>query len=468
MRGAYLPALVSAAVLALQSMPVRAQSVFPYPVEKVTLDNGLDVLLVSMPEFKDVLSLNVLVLAGAGNETEKGKTGFAHLFEHIMFRHEYKGQSDGYRKAMNKLGAFNNAWTWFDVTFYHPLTFSSNLDAVTLASGEVVPGLLELEASRFTALGFDEKIFKTETGAVLGEYRKNATNPGLAMAEKQLELAYPQHPYGHTTIGFFQDVVNMSQHYEYARWFYDSYYRPNNCVLVMAGDIDVATLIPKINAAFGGWEYQEAPVIDVQDPPQQSERRGHVAWDADVPPRVNVAYLGPKFVTGSKGTAVGQILGELLTSRSAPLFRKLRFEDKAVSQLHLSATEGFHRRLVEIDGQLYADQYAEGGESYKERVIQDIIAGFGELKNFSSTESATRILELVKSKYTYDFLAQLNSPANVALQLAYYYRFERDPQVIDKLVQSVQDLTPADIDHYARTYFVDNSRVIVTMAPREG
>lgn len=459
--------LTFAIVLASTGGPevLQAQKVFPYPVEKVTLENGLDVLLVSMPEFRDVLSFNMLVLAGSRNETEKGKTGFAHLFEHIMFRHEYQGGSGGYREAINKLGAFNNAWTWFDVTFYHPLTFTSNLDAVTLSTGEIVPGLLELEASRFTALDFDEKIFATETGAVLGEYRKNATNPGVAMAEKQLQLAYPVHPYGHTTMGYHEDVENMSLHYEHARWFYDTYYRPNNCILVIAGDFTKAELLPKLTAAFGPWEAKQPPAIDIQDPPQTEELRGHVAWDADVPPRVNVAYKGPRFSTGSKGTAVGQILGELLASRSAPLYRKLRFEKETVSSLHLSATEGFDRRLVEIEGQLYAEQYGERGEPYLEETIQDIIQGFAELGSFVSQENAAEILETVKSKYAYDLLAALDSPANVAQTLAYYYRFERDPEVIDRLVASVRALTPADIQAYARQYFVDDNRVIVTMAP---
>lgn len=180
----------------LTETAAQPKKVFNFPVHKVTLDNKLDVIFIEMPEFKDVLSLNMLVLAGARNEVEKGKTGFAHLFEHIMFRHKYGGIVNGYDVAINKLGAFNNAWTWFDVTFYYPLTFTFNLDSKILPNGESFPGILELEASRFTSLAFDEKIFKTESGAVLGEYRKIATDPGLAIEEKLLELAYPVHSYG--------------------------------------------------------------------------------------------------------------------------------------------------------------------------------------------------------------------------------------------------------------------------------
>ena len=98
-------------------------------------------------------------------------------------------------------------------------------------------------------------------------------------------------------------------------------------------------------------------------------------------------------------------------------------------------------------------------------MIDDVIAGCEDLKHFSELQGAGQLLEMVKSKYKYDLLAQLNSPANVALNLAYYYRFERDPQVLDRLVRSVQELTPGDIDAFARDYFVADNRVVVTLAP---
>lgn len=459
--------LVLAAAVFSHPAAVQAKKIFPYFVNKTTLENKLDVIIIEMPEFKDVLSFNMMVLTGARNETEKGRTGFAHLFEHIMFRHKYGDMINGYDMAINKLGAHNNAWTSYDVTFYHPLTFTSNLEAVRRSTGEIVPGLLELEASRFTSLAYDEKIFKMETGAVLGEYRNNAANPSLAMSEKQLGLAFPKHPYGHTVMGYYDDVVDMPNHYDYAVWFYDTYYRPSNCVLVIAGDVKKDEILPKVQQAFSAWEPGEIPVIDVEDPPQQEELRGHVAWKADVPPRVWVGYKGAGYTTGSKPTAVGQILSELLTSRSAPLYKKLRFEKKTVNSLYLSVPDSFDPRLVSCYTQLFADQYEEKGNEYIEEVTDDVIQGMEELKTFSYQSDAADILETVKSKVKYDLLAGLNSPANVAETFAWYYRFERDPEVIDQLVQSILELSPADIDAFARKYFVENNRVIITMAPKE-
>lgn len=461
--------MISTSSSVLPAKEPAAKKFFSFPTQKVTLENGLDVIFIEMPAFKNVLSFNMLVLTGARNETEKGKTGFAHLFEHIMFRHKYNGVVNGYDDAINKLGAFNNAWTWFDVTYYHPVTFTANLEPKKLPDGTVVPGLLELEASRFTQLAFDRKIFQTEAGAVLGEYRKSATDPGLAMDEKLLELMYPNHSYGHTTIGYLNDVQDMPNHYDYAVWFYDTFYRPNNCVLVVAGDVRSDELLPKIRAAFGGWQPKPTPPVDVQDPPQTSEKRGHVEWDAQVPPRVNVAHKGPRFATGSKETAVGMILPELLVSESAPLYRKLRYEKKTVSALSMNAQsyQGFDPRPIECEARLYLEQFKEKGDAYIEEVVQDIKSGLEDLKKFSSDPQAAKVLETVKSKFKYDFLAAMDSPASVASTFAWYYRFERDPDVLDKLIAAIEQLSPSDIDAFASKYFVENNRVIITMAPKQ-
>ncbi|MCI0404124.1 MAG: insulinase family protein, partial [Acidobacteria bacterium] len=261
-----------------------AAKVFPYPIHKKTLANGLDVIVIETPEFKSVLSYNTLVLAGARNETEKGKTGLAHLFEHILFRHRYQGAEGGYDDLMARLGTHNNAWTWFDVTYYHPLTFTQNLKA----KGDL-PGLVELEASRFTGLDFDEKIFKTETGAVLGEYRRNASFPSLRMSEHLFALQFPHHPYGHETIGYYEDVLDMPNHYDAARRFYDAYYRPNNCVVIIAGDVQAAEMFKLVEPHYAGWQRKDVPPIVATGEPPKKEQREHVPWDADVAPLVWVS-----------------------------------------------------------------------------------------------------------------------------------------------------------------------------------
>lgn len=446
-----------------QAAPKQKAKVFPYPIHKKTLPNGLDIIVIETPEFKNVLSYNTLVLAGARNETEPGKSGLAHLFEHILFRHRYAGEDSGYNQRMDKLGTHNNAWTWFDVTFYHPLTFTSNLTGT-----DELPGVLTLESSRFTSLNFTEKIFKTEAGAVLGEYRRVASFPTVKLSEHLLALLFPHHPYGHTTIGYYEDVLDMPNEYEAALKFYDTYYRPNNCVLIIAGDVKAEEIFEQVEPYYRDWEPKEVPPIVPTGAPPRKEQRQHVPWDADVAPLVWVAYRMPAFRPGTTESAVMELLNELLVAEAAPLYKKLRYEKQTASSLGFaegrSGFESFDARVLTVSARLFKDKYAQRGTEYFDEVSSDIIAGLDDLKRFSRQKGAKKLLATLKSKYRYDFLAGLSSPANIAQSFAWYYRFTRDPEVFEKLLDSVEKLKPRDIDSFARKYFVPENRAVLTLA----
>lgn len=449
------------------SSEVKSKPTFPYAVQKTTLENGLDVIVIETPEFKDVLSYNTLVLAGSRNETEPGKTGLAHLFEHILFRHIYGGKEGGYEDFMARLGTHNNAWTWFDVTFYHPLTFTANLTSQT-RDGEELPGLVELESSRFKSLKFTEKIFKTEAGAVLGEYRRGASSPYQKLEERAYALLFPHHPYGHTTIGYYEDVLDMPNEYEAAVKFYRTYYRPNNCVLILAGDVKYSKIIPLVKQYYGDWEPSPVPKIESHGMPPEKEQREHVPWDADVAPILWVVYPMPAFRPGTSESAASLILDELLVSETAPLFKKLRYEKKTTSNLGFAeGTQGyqsFDPRALIISAQLFKERYQKEGKNYAEDVIQDILQATEDLKHFSDNPKSAELLNTLKRKYRYDFLASLSSPARIAEQFAWFYRFERDPDVLEKVLSSIDALTPKDIDRLAANYFIPEHRAILTLS----
>ena len=202
--------------------------------------------------------------------------------------------------------------------------------------------------------------------------------------------------------------------------------------------------------------------------PLQGPKREHAGWPVDVAPRLYVAYRQPRFETASVETAVGQLLAELLVSRSAPLYKKLRFEKQTVSELAFAeGTQGFESfdpRLAIFDAQLFKEQYAQKGTAYVDEVIRDIEQGVGDLQQFSRQKDAKQILQTLKSKYRYDFLAAMSSPAAIAQNLAWYYRFQRDPEVFEKLLGSVERLQPKDVDAFARKYFVPQNQVIITLA----
>ncbi len=441
----------------LCSISAASAGVLSYPVRKKTLPNGLDVVVIETPEFKDVLSVNTMVLAGSGKEQERGKTGFAHLFEHILFRHRHGGVEGGYDDSMNKLGTHNNAWTWFDVTYYHPLTFASNL-----------PSLLELESSRFKALDFSEKTFRTEAGAVLGEYRKNASRSAEKMAERLFALMFPNHPYGHTTMGYYGDVVDMPNHFDTAKKFYDAYYRPNNCVLIVAGDVKAPEVFKLVAPKYADWKASPIPPVQTTGEAPKKERREHVLWDADVAPSVWVAYRMPAFKPAGRDSAAAELLNELLVSPAAPLYKKLRYEKQTVSSLGFEeGSRGFESadpRVLTVSAELFKEKYTAKGKPYFDEVAADIVAGLDELKSFSKQKGAKDLLRVVKSKYRYDFLAELSSPETIASTFGWYYRFDRDPQVLDKLLEAVDAVKPEDIDRLAAAQFTPENRVVLTLA----
>jgi zinc protease len=459
-------ALMLAAAAALAQPPKTAAKFFPYPVESKTLPNGLNVVVIPTPEFRGMVTYATEVLAGSRNETQEGKTGLAHLFEHIMFLHQYEGQPHGYQQAMRRMGAFNNAFTDYDLTFYHPTTFTSNLVGPVRGPDGPGPGLIQLEASRFENLKLDRKTFQVEAGAVLGEYRRIYSDPGEKMIEEMSPVAFPRHPYGHTVIGYEKDVENMPHAWDAAWEFYGNYYKPNNVALVVVGDVEPKAIFSEVEKYYSDWKPSHPPQIPPEQRPQ-GPKNVHVDWEADVSPRLVVGYHTPAMHPGDKETAVTMVLPELLVSRSAPLFQKLRYQKQTVTNFSiLDGTELLQStdpHLLLIDSELMLDRFRKEGQPYVNDVQNDVIAGVDALQHFSQQPGSSHILQVVKSKVRNDFLAGLDSTYDIAQTFAWYYRFNRDPNAIDALMQAIDSLSPRDIDAYAQKYFTPQGRIVTTL-----
>ncbi len=466
-----LSLIVSGAVAQSSKPQKKAQArpaakVFPYRIESKTLANGLTIIVIPAPEFKDMVTYSTAVFAGSRNETEKGKTGLAHLFEHIMFRHEFGGKPSGYDDAIRRMGAHNNAWTDYDMTFYHPTTFSENLFGPIARPGGPVPGLIELEASRFKNLTLDRKTFEVEAGAVLGEYRRIFSDPAEKMIEDLSPVEFSHHPYGHTVIGYREDVENMPNAWDSAWEFYHNYYAPNDVAVIAVGDVDPAKLFAEAEKRYADWKPSHPPQI----PPEQGAdgpKSVHVKWEADVSPRLMVGYGTPAMQSGSKGSAVTQILPELLASRSAPLFQKLRYQKQTVTEFGVAGgtelLESTDPHLLLLDAELILDRFRKDGQRYVTEVQNDVITGVDDLKHFSKQPKAAETLRVIKSKVRNDFLGGLDSTGSIAQAFAWYYRFQRDPHVLDTLMTAIDSLTPRDIDAYAAKYFTPKRRIVATL-----
>lgn len=195
--------LVTLAILATAPRPRAAgEDVLPFKATERTLSNGLKVIVVPTG-FPNLVSVQIPVQTGSRNEVEAGKSGFAHFFEHLMFRGTPENPPQKFREIMGKAGARDNASTGDDYTHYYA-TFAK----------EHTEQILALYADTFQHLAYSEADFKTEARAILGEYNKNSANPIQKLLEVQRERYFQTHTYKHTTMGFIADIENMPNQYE--------------------------------------------------------------------------------------------------------------------------------------------------------------------------------------------------------------------------------------------------------------
>ncbi|MBC7795057.1 MAG: insulinase family protein, partial [Clostridia bacterium] len=211
-------------------VPDFAGDVFPFASTEKTLSNGLKIVVVPT-DFPGIVALHINVQVGSRNETEPGKTGFAHLFEHMMFRGTKANPEAKYQAAMAAAGARQNAYTEDDYTDYFATFSKDDLDRV-----------LALEADRFMNLAFDENQIRTEARAVLGEYNKNSADPWNKLEEKLRDSAFSSHPYKHTTMGLIADIEDMPNQYAFAREFYGKWYRPERTTVIVVGDVQASAV----------------------------------------------------------------------------------------------------------------------------------------------------------------------------------------------------------------------------------
>src|SRR5215216_1373906 len=145
----------------------------------------------------------------------------------MMFRGTKKHAPEKFNAVMTKAGARSNATTNDDRTLYYATFAKEDLEQI-----------VEMMADQFQNLEYAEPEFKTEARAVLGEYNKSAANPAFKLYEVTRKTAFATHTYGHTTMGFIEDIENMPNQYQYSKIFFDRWYRPENATLVIGGDVD--------------------------------------------------------------------------------------------------------------------------------------------------------------------------------------------------------------------------------------
>src|SRR5580765_205152 len=305
--------------------PAAAGEIFPFPVTEKTLPNGLKVMVVQTG-FPNIVSIQIPVQTGSRNEVEAGKSGFAHFFEHMMFRGTKAYPPEKYQGILTKVGARQNAFTTNDFTNYHTTFSKEDLDL-----------MLKVEADRFMNLDYSPEGFKTEARAVLGEYNKNSATPIFKLDEVQHEKAFTTHTYKHTTMGFIKDIEDMPNQLEYSKTFFSRWYRPENATIIIAGDVRPAEVIPLVEKYWSGWKRGNYKVDIPQEPPAQKAVYAHVPWSSPTLPWVTVAFHGPAFSDTSKDYAAMDLLFDLDFGETSDLHKKLVEDEQKVDQMFADA-----------------------------------------------------------------------------------------------------------------------------------
>ncbi len=428
----------------LFAAPLQARAgAFPFPVHEETLPNGLRVVFVPF-DSPGLVAYYTLVRVGSRNEVEPGHSGFAHLFEHMMFRGTKKNPQ--FDDTMAKLGWHNNAWTSNDETLYTDFGPTATL-----------PQVIELEADRFANLEYTKEAFQTETGAVLGEYNKSASQPWMLLEETLHATAFTKHTYQHTTMGFLADIKAMPDKYDYSVRFLKRYYTPDNCVVFVVGDFDREKTLAAVKQHYGAWQGKgEIPQTPVE-PEQTEERRKHLSWPQETLPRLLIGYKAPP-AADYKASATLDVLYAYLMGETSPLHKRLVLDEQIAEPFESWSRPGRDPFLWAFVGTGKSDDALPKIEKAFDEAVAEIAAG---------KVDADRLAK-IKSNRRYGLILGLDDAEKVASTLAVYTSPAGDLGAIDKFMAALDALTAEDVVAFTKAHLVPQKRTVVTLTGAKG
>jgi zinc protease len=438
-----IPLTITASLSAQPARQAAAGDVLPFKATERTLANGLKVIIVPTG-FPNIVSLQIPVLTGSRNEVEPGKSGFAHFFEHLMFRGTPATPPEKYREIMVKAGARENASTGDDFTRYYA-TFAK----------EDLPVMLQTYADMFQNLAYSEGDFKTEARAILGEYNKNSAEPLRKLFEVQRERFFQAHTYKHTTMGFIKDIENMPNEYEYSKRFFQRWYRPQFTTLIVAGDVTAEQVVPMIEQYWGAWKAGAPAAAEIpKEPAPRRPQYVHVPWTSETLPWVTVAYLGPGFDEKSKDAPALDILAALFFGPTSDLYKRLVVTEQKVDAMDVDTPSGVDPALFTV----LARVKSPADTLY---VRDQILATIADAQ--ASQVTARRLADS-KSFNKYAFARTLDSTERIAAVVSSYAPYRRSFETANNYYRTLDSLTPADLQATAKKYFVNNSLIVTTLS----
>lgn len=431
-------------LMALAQQRNQTHKAFPYDYAMDDLPNGLRLITVPT-DYPNLVALYIVVAAGSRNEVEPGKSGYAHLFEHMMFRGSKNFTPEERDAILKRAGASSNAYTTDDRTVYHEVFSKDDLEKI-----------MELEADRFLRLQYSPEVYKTETGAVLGEYNKNSSNPIFKLYETLRATAFRRHTYAHTTMGFLEDIKDMPNQYDYSIQFYKRYYRPEYTTIILVGDVTHDRALELTRRYFGDWQRGDYRPEIPSEPPQDGPRTAHVDWPAQTLPLVAIAFRGPAYADDRKDKAALDLLAPIAFGENSDLYQKLVLREQKADLLEVEFDN-------KIDPELFTVYARVKNPQDVEYVRDEILKTFA---RFTRELVDQKRLDATRSHLRYGFALAMDSSEAIASALAPFVALCRTPETINRLYALYDQITPEDIRETAARYFTEKNRTIVTLAAR--
>jgi zinc protease len=440
---AALFATLLVASLAVQLVPVGA-AVRPPRLEYqiTTLDNGLTVVL-SEDHSTPIVHLQLWYHVGSKDE-KPGRTGFAHLFEHMMFKGSKNVDTEQHTSMISSVGGQSNAYTNDDTTVFWETV-----------PAQYLPLIVWLEADRMATLKIDKETFTTEREVVKEERRMRVENqPYGRLSELIYGNAFTVHPYKHPTIGSMLDLEAATV--DDVRDFYQTYYTPANATLALVGDFDSTQAVEIINRYLGRVPKSERVVPrDIPKEPEQTKEKRLTLEEPWPLPAVVVAH----HITydGHPDSYPLHIASKILSDgQSSRIYRRLVY-DKGIALTAFGSGN-----IIEDPNLFFAVAIVQPGHT-PEEAQQALIAELDRLKN---EPVSAHELQRSKNQFARDYILARESNQEKAAQLAHAIVIHNDIKTADGEFEIFSNITAADVQRVARTYFTEQNRLVLTIMPK--
>ncbi|MCA1593622.1 MAG: insulinase family protein [Acidobacteria bacterium] len=407
-----------------------------------TLPNGLRVYS-AQEKSSPTVAIQVWYKVGSKDDPE-GRSGFAHLFEHMMFKSSKNLRDEQMDRLTEDVGGFNNASTWDDFTNYYEVVPSNYLET-----------LLWAEADRMGTLNVDEKNFKSERSVVEEEFRSRILAPPYGRLFYAIEKdSFAVHPYRRPGIGSIEELEASSL--DDVRAFHSTYYRPDNATLVVVGDFDLNQLDTWVDKYFGRLPKQTKPLprVTVKEPARTAERRV-TEYAPNVPlPAVAISYLSPP-VVADDAYALRVAESILSSGESSRLYQSLVYKQQI-------AQEAFANADLREDPGLFIFGAILASEKKPEDAERALLA---ELKRMQDAPVSAEELSKAINQLVTNQLRERETNDGKAFALARAAVLLGDARLVNKDIEKLQSVKAADIQRVMKRYFTDTNRVVITYLP---